>query len=262
MKSKKQRKFYKNNTIKMKKGGNDFSINIFTFCYNEKAMLPHMVEFYRSKFNNPTITIYDNESTNNSKAIAIKLGCISKTFSSNNRQNEDKLKDLRNNCWKDVKNGWVIVCDMDELLNITETELMEENKKGTTIISTEGYNMIGNSKSILLDNIKINNIKKGVYDNYYSKYICFKVPDIKEIGFTHGSHTLENPVGNIKYSDKKYILKHISMPGLKFFKNKYKKRFQRTAEERLRQFNTHYTDNNENLKNRYNKALENAINIA
>jgi ABC-type branched-subunit amino acid transport system substrate-binding protein len=94
MKSKTKAKLYKKKTKTMKKGGNTFIVNIFTFCYNEEVMLPQMVEFYKSKFKNPIITVYDNESTDNSKSIAEKLGCISKTFTSGDKQSEDILKNL------------------------------------------------------------------------------------------------------------------------------------------------------------------------
>lgn len=87
------------------------NINVFLTCYNESVLLPHVINHYKKYLPSCKITIYDNESTDNSVEISKSLNCNVISFSSNNIFNEDLLIKIRNNCWKEIKNGWVIMAD-------------------------------------------------------------------------------------------------------------------------------------------------------
>ena len=164
-------------------------------------MLPHSI-----------ITIYDNESTDKSVEIAKSLGCKVISWSTNGIFNEIKKRSIFNNCWKGKK-GWVIVCDMDEWLCVTERDLQEELKKGTTLLSIRGYNITGKSKDKDLKDIKLHSLNRGYYHKWESKDICFHLPEIKEMNYSLGSHT-SKPKGIIKYSSKIYVNKHMNDMGL------------------------------------------------
>ena len=79
------------------------NISIFIVCYNEGSLIKHTIQHYKNLFNNPIITIYDNESTDNSVEIAKSLGCNIISWNSNNVMNEYTLLKIRNNCWKIVQ---------------------------------------------------------------------------------------------------------------------------------------------------------------
>ena len=179
-------------------------------------------------FSDCNITIYDNYSTDKSVEIAKSMGCNIVNWDTKNEFNEFTLIDMRSNCWKNVKEGWVLTPDMDEWLCINEEELIEEEQKGTTIINTKGYNMFGNSKTETLEDINLNSVEIGYYWDLYDKNICFKVPDVIEMNYKLGSHGIK-PIGNIIFSKKYYILKHFELVGLPFYKKKKIDRYNKSS---------------------------------
>ena len=109
---------------------------------------------------------------------------------------------LKNNIWKKIKSGWIIVADMDEWLCITKEDLLNEKNNGVTLLDTHGYHMVSNSKCPKLSDINLHNIKEGVY--YHYKPMCFFRPDIKETNFNLGTFD-HKIIGKLKISKKKYF---------------------------------------------------------
>jgi hypothetical protein len=173
-----------------------------------------------------------------------------KQFESSNCQNEDTMMYIRNNIWNDVTSGWVIMCDMDEWLEITENDLINEEEKGTTIITTNGCNIVGNSKTIDLSDIDLFTLNEGVYSDNFSKKILFKVPDVK-INFWWGAHTC-SPTGNVKYSERIYTLKHMNYLGLDYLVEKHRKRYDRNELMRYKGMNIHYSNKKEKVIHEFN----------
>ena len=233
------------------------NIHIFLLCYNESVLLPHAIKHYKKYLPSCKITIYDNESTDNSVKIAKKLGCNVITFNTNNKLNDYVIMHIKNNCWKHIHNGWIIVGDMDEFLCVTENELNNEKKLGTTILNIEGYDMIGESNSLDLSDIDLQYIKKYNILTGESKNMCFLRENIKEMNYCMGAHYC-NPIGNnIKYSINTYINKHMSSLGLSYLINKHIKRYERAHDMRKLGYAVHYLNDNEKIKNNYIKDLNN-----
>jgi hypothetical protein len=98
----------------------------------------------------------------------------------------------------------------------------------------------------ILKNIFVISGKVKIYVFYEKK--------ITEMNYGSGSHTC-NPRGNIVYSSKIYINKHMSSLGLNFLTNKHIERYKRNAEMRKIGCNTHYMDNIDKIKNLYSSQL-------
>ena len=243
-------------------------LHLYLLCYNESILIRETIDHYLSRFSKIKITILDNESTDNSVEIATSKGCNILSWSSTGIDDNQYI-DFKNNIWKNIlsreeEDIWIIVADMDEWLSITEQELQSENDIGTTVISTLGYNMVGNSNNENLLDIDLHSLENGFYWPDENKSICFKRAAIQEMNYAIGAHTC-NPVGNVVYSERKYILKHMEPLGLSFMVYKFTERYKRTEKKRNEGewwAGLHYSDNIFKIKCRYDEQYTGAISIA
>lgn len=237
---------------------NKMKINVFILCYNEEVLLPNTIKHYRTNLPNCKITILDNKSTDKSVKIAKSYNCEvieweSKRFNGMDTTQQTKFK---NDIWKNISNGWVIVIDMDEWLCVTERELQNEQNKGTTILSVKGVDIIGESKVTDLSDVDLFNIRKYVDNDHESKNLCFFRDRIQDMNFTIGAHHC-SPVGIIKYSEKTYINKHMNNLGEPYIIQKTVNRFTRSIEQRekYKYMSVHYIKDINKIKDRYNDLL-------
>ena len=203
------------------------NINIFLLCHNESVLLPHSVAHYRKYLPNCHITIYDNESTDNSVQLARDLGCHVISWHSGNILNEPQQVEIKNNCWKSISSGWIIMADMDEWLCVTESDLIEEQKQGVSILDVKGCRMVGESNRVDLSDIDLHQVSKYNECWWDCKKLCFLREKVSEMNYGGGAHECK-PQGKIKYSTRKYINKHMSQLGLPYVKDKMQKRYART----------------------------------
>ena len=221
-------------------------MDIYIVCHNEEVMIPHTIKHYRDRFPTAKIFICDNYSSDGSVALAKNLGCEVIMWEYNANTLEYDLANLKNNIWKQ-SSGWVIMCDMDEWLCIDEGKLKEEESKGTTMLTTEGYNIVGDSHSEKLDDINLELLTRGYYYAKETKKLCFDSRAIKEINYLTGAHHCK-PVGNIVLSGPKYYIKHMDFLGLPYKWKKMLLRFERSREMRKRGMDVHYHTDYDRLK--------------
>lgn len=177
-------------------------ITVYTLAYNEEVFLQYMIDHYRKRFPGCHIIVNDNQSTDHTKEIALANNCEVVYFDTNNQIDDAKITNLKNNCWKQAKTDWVLVCDVDELLNINEEQLKTESAVGTTIIRSEGWNMVN-----MKDNYDFVNIKHGCRVSQYDKSYLFKKSEIININYSVGAHHA-NPQGRNQTSQNIYKLYH------------------------------------------------------
>ena len=180
-------------------------ITVYTITYNEEHIIRFFIEHYRKMFPHCKIVVNDNFSTDKTREIAESYSCEIRDYDTNNQSDNKLLRDLKNNTWKNATTDWVVVCDVDEIIQITQKELIEEEKNGFNIITPHGWQMINNKNN----NIDLPSMVEGWYDWTYDKKILFNKKYVKEINYEYGAHRAK-PIGdNLKETPHgKYILTH------------------------------------------------------
>lgn len=163
-------------------------IEAHILCYNEEKMVRHTLNHYFTFCDE--IIIHDNESNDKTLDIIEKEYPHVKVeqFKSNNQCREDVQTSLRNNCWKDSKADWVIVCDMDEFIYQKNMREFLEIIKNYPLPKIEGYNMFSDTFTSNYNELITKQIKYGVRAFNFDKQIVFNPKKVKEINFTLGSH--------------------------------------------------------------------------
>lgn len=239
-------------------------LTIYTISFNEQIMLPFFIKWYRDRFPNCKVIIYDNYSTDDTVKIALENNCEVIMYDTNNQLSDSKYLEIKNSCWKTASTDWVLVCDVDELLDINQEQLSQEN---CTIILSRGYNMVN-----FENNLDLESIKYGIRAKQYDKYYLFNKLNIKEINYEAGCHSA-NPKGKLIFSNNIYNLYHYTMLSEKYLIDRYKRNFERLSKQNKKNgWGIHYKESEETIKDKFRIAkqwfsenktfdLEQAINI-
>ena len=185
-------------------------LHIYTIAYNEEIVLPYMLKHYLERFPDCKITVYDNQSTDLTKQIALNHNCEVVEYDSNNEVRDDLYLQIKNNCWKNQKERWALVCDVDELLFIDRHELTHEENRGNTIITTEGWNMMSLNPDPSISAINLESITYGTRAPQYDKSYLFDTKLLTEINYGAGCHHC-HPIGKIQRSTLVYRLLHYKL---------------------------------------------------
>ena len=209
-------------------------VHVFLMCHNEQTLLPFAVRHYRCCFPKCPITVFDNLSTDDSAKLAVQHMCTVVPWDSPvpGQLDEPTLTEVKNTLWRRyVQPGtWVIVCDMDEWLMADLSDLQEEDALGTTMLLTDGWQMVGESKKADLSDISPDKVTKGYREAAYSKQVCFKW-DAVEPNWGHGCHEAF-PTGRVVCSQRTYLLKHMSTLGGEFYAARNASRHPRMKDNR------------------------------
>ncbi len=231
-------------------------ITVYTVSYNEELLMQFMIDHYKERFPNCQIVLFDNYSTDKTTEIAKYNGCEIKLYDTNNKINEHKYLEIKNNCWKSSQTDWVLVCDIDELLDITQSELEYEDHLGSTIIKSEGYNMVS-----LDDSQDLFHIKYGIRSTNHDKSYLFNKKSITNINYDIGCH-VSSPNGMVKMSEKSYLAYHYHFLNKNFVVNKYKRNAQRLSEENIEnKWGYHYMFSEKEISDWFINLRENAVKI-
>lgn len=230
-------------------------VSVFLMCYNEALIIRHAIEHYQRWIPGCSITVYDNYSTDSSASIARDMGCAVVQWKQRETYGMDDttLQHHRNTCWAPVKNGWVIVCDMDEWLCVTPVDLEEERARGTTVLKTFAVNVVGDSGREDLTDIDVHSLDHGRTWKAGHKSICFDRQHIQSMRYGPGSHHC-NPLGKVAKSARTYLLKHMQFMGVPYYSLKMKRRDERNTKHNI---SNHYTSDDAIIRQRYDNKVNN-----
>lgn len=217
-------------------------ITIYTITYNEEHIIEYFVKWYRERFKDCTIVVFDNESTDNTRQIATDLGCEVIEYSTENKLSDSAYLSIKNNVWKQAQTDWVIVCDVDEFLDVDETYL----NTNQTLYKAKGYNMFN------LDNLEdITQLQYGLEAMQYDKTILFNKKYINEINYGAGCHHCQ-PKGDVIYSGLNPSLYHMKFLNVELLVHKYKTYAERLSDENKQmRWGYHYEQAEQDIRDSY-----------
>jgi hypothetical protein len=226
-------------------------ITIHQICFNEIVILEFAFNFYKSRFPNAKFVLHDNGSTDGSVELAQKLGYEIIPFDTGNQMDDATMMNLKNNCWRDDTTDWVLVADMDELIDINETKLLWQKSLGANIITTYGYNMVNTTNEL-----KLENITSGFRDDtLYDKSLIFNKKFVHNIDWAVGSHTCTPNGENIFFSTDRFTLLHYKYLGEDYIVDRYKCFRDRLCENNRRNnWSYHYQIEEQELRNFFKYA--------
>lgn len=229
-------------------------ITVYTVTYNEELMIQFMIDHYRTRFPSCRIVIYDSISADNTVKIAYANSCEVRTFDHYGRFEESRHVNIKNNCWKDSLTDWVLMCDLDELLDINLEQLKMEEDLGTSMVRSEAYDMVD-----MEDKLDIAGIKYGARADPQDKSYLFNKKYIKEINYASGCHSC-NPEGKIVHSKKAYKLYHYCFINYNVTVERYRVYRARMNPEDIKRFG-HYSETSEEIRDLYDEARKQAIKV-
>ncbi|HUV84675.1 MAG TPA: glycosyltransferase family 2 protein [Methanosarcinales archaeon] len=201
-------------------------IETFTFCYNEEKMLPYFLRHY-SQYG--SITIFDNQSTDNSVNIAKQFGANIIEFNTDNKYREDIITNLRNDCWKGSGADWVIIADIDEIVYHKRLELALARAKGTVILP-HMFEMFSDVFPVTTGQI-YDEVNMGI--ELRSKMFLFRPDKIRNINYEPGCH-FARPEGDYVLDAKSEIIAmHFKYLSLAYTTERYDELNYRQSEENI-----------------------------
>lgn len=230
-------------------------VTIYTITYNEELLIQFMIDHYRTRFPGCRIVVYDNISTDDTVKIALANGCDVIPYHTNNQLRDLRYIQIKNNCWKNALTDWVLICDLDELLEINAKQLKMEEKSGTTIIRSEGYDMVA-----MDDKLDIAGMKYGERDKGEDKSCLFNKKFISEINYDIGCHFC-NPIGTIRYSKRAYKLYNYCYINYETTVERYKAYRARISPKDIRNGCPYYSETPEEIRALYTEARNRAIKV-
>lgn len=227
------------------------SVEIFSVVRDEEKFIEFFFNFYEKRFSNLTFNLLDMGSIDKTIEIATGLGI--KIINGYEEYFNDRTNmEYKNNCWKNSKADFVIIQDLDELLEVDDNFLINTE---FSAIMAEAWDMVGEGQPI-------QDIVKAVRLPFYDKCMMFKTNHFYELQFSPGAHSLKwgSNVRNPVFIRRP--LYHYNRLSLQYVLEKYKKRKARLSQENIdKGWGVQYLLSENEITSEYSNTLSRAIDI-
>jgi len=174
------------------------NIEIYALCHQEADIIPYFMRHYKQY---GQVFLMEGHSTDGSAELARLRGAIIVPVDTNDEVRDDIFTDIKNNCWKDSKADWVIVCDMDEFVYHPDMINYLSTIKDTIVIPRQ-FEMITDIYPTT---------DKQIYDEVRygfempSKMFLFQPQKLKNISYGVGAHSAQ-PEGEVYINKSSEII--------------------------------------------------------
>lgn len=162
-------------------------VDLFTTTYNNESVIEKFINFYKERNSEIKIHVWDEDSTDKTVELATQLGC-------NVRRYKDffTTKDLwKNECWKHIPSDCIIVCNINEFIDIIPNIF-----RNCSIVGTKGY-----------DIASLEELNTQQRNTNFDKYCIFDPRVIKDM---HFEGTSCNPQGFARVGELQPNLYHLT----------------------------------------------------
>ena len=236
------------------------NLSVYAVAFNEEKIMPFFLDYY-SQFVSK-ITIYDNESTDNTVSIVNNYKkCETEVilFHSENSMNDYIHRDIKNKCWKDSNSDYTIVVDCDEFIyHPNLVEFLTTTKQA--LYCPIGYQMVS-EKFPEYNKLITDQIKNGTAEPMYSKPCLFSPRDIKRCHYSIGAHTAKFTSINDEvlspYTNNELKCLHYKNISYDYRSNKNKRNLNRMQDtEVIKKIGMHYDITEDQALDEFKKLLK------
>jgi hypothetical protein len=197
------------------------------------------------------ITVYDNFSTDGSREWLSANGTVVVDDAAQGSLDDRLLKDQKNSVWKASRGraDWVVVCDLDELVFISDLprRLAWCSENGISCIKLKGFNMVSDVLPTHAGQIYDRpEFRVGAANPLFSNKVALFRPDlVDEINYHEGAHVAE-PEGQgwLYGEDSHFALLHYKWLGpVSFIARRFEDRARNlSVDNRTRGYSLHFRD--------------------
>lgn len=217
-------------------------VHLYALCWNERPLLPHFLEHYRSFVT--TFFIFDDGSTDGSVEYLaqqpdVVLGC----FVRDSNSYIQAATEFYNNIWKASRGSadWVVVVNIDELLHHRWPDLCFKKLRmlGHTLVQATGWEMVATefpTAGPLAETVPL-----GVRSTKLDKIAIFDPSALREIDYAPGRHSAK-PRGVVHLAvNTGFHLLHFKHLGFDYLSSRYAELESRRGEaDRIRNQGSQY----------------------
>ena len=228
-------------------------IEVFTLCWNEMAILPFALDYWRRYASH--VTVYDNGSTDGSvewlRENAADLVSVV-PFDTGGHKNNTIHMNMKNDYWKQARGraDMVVVCDMDEMLIPATGAIEKMMAEGATVCRPVWIDLVSDSAPKHKPGKLLHQLRKKGTVNPGSKAVLFNPNKIVEMNYGPGAHIC-NPVGEVKmYEAGDIALLHVNNAlSLDYRLSRYHAQCERRSQQdKNLGYGIHYTKTDDELR--------------